>query len=110
MCELMLEALKSEARKLNQLAAESLVLTGPIVVHELVREVLTTKRIGYRVRLLGVIEAIGEVPEPADQMELFNLAQDKDSLLRAAAARTIFAVGPHGPKRQTAVQVAEQPC
>jgi len=108
--ELMFEALKSEAVKLNQLAAEALALVGPVVVRELVIELLTSKKVGYRVRLLGVIETIGEVSNPIDHMELFNLTDDKDSRVREAAVRTINALRAYNSKQQGSVQAAEQLC
>ena len=60
---------------LNQLAAEALTAIGPDVVHTLMAEVLVADSVQYRLRLLGIVEEIGEMHDPGDHLELFNLAR-----------------------------------
>jgi hypothetical protein len=100
---LIMESIKREDPLLNQLASEALVAIGRDVVHTLVLEFLTTKSTRYQVRLLSVIAEIGEVPDPADHLELFNMNRSKNVAVREAAARAIWAVGPHGPRRAAAI-------
>ena len=100
MGDLIFATLKSEASGLNRLATELLVAMGGEVVHELIAEARTSKKIGYKLRLLRVIQNIGEVPVRDDHLELFTISGDKDPRVRAAAARAIAAVGPHSSRRR----------
>ena len=73
---------------------------GQDSVPTLMIEVLTTDNTPYQLRLLRVIEEIGEMPDPADHLDLFRLTRDRDARMRTAAARVIHAVGPHGLRRR----------
>jgi hypothetical protein len=105
--ELILEALQREDPSLNGLAMEAVVAIGRDAVPTLVAEVLATDDVPYQLRLLRVIEEIGEIPDPADHLEIFSLVRSRDSRVRLAAARVIWAVGPHGPRRAAAPQAAD---
>jgi HEAT repeat protein len=99
----MMESLKRDDPVLNQLAAEALAAIGPDVVHVLMCEILSSVNVQYRLRLLEVIAEIGEMPDPNDHLELFNLTHNPDVRVRTEAARAIYAVGPRGPRRRCTV-------
>ena len=82
---LIMESLERDDPVLNQLAAEALAAVGRDVVHTLMIEVFTSDNVRYRLDLLQVVEAIGEMPDPGDHLELFRLARDRDARIRAAA-------------------------
>jgi len=98
-----MESLKRDDPVLNQLAAEALAAIGPDVVHVLMCEILSSVNVQYRLRLLEVIAEIGEMPDPNDHLELFNLTHNPDVRVRTEAARAIYAVGPRGPRRRCTV-------
>jgi HEAT repeat protein len=106
---LLFEALKRDDPVLNQLAAEALVAIGRDVVPTLMIEILASAKVGYRLRLLQVIEAIGEMPDPGDRVELFNLTRDRNARVRAAAAQVVCAVGPQGSRGRPLVVEAATP-
>ena len=103
---LLFEVIKRDDPVLNQLAAEALTAIGPDVVHTLMAEALVADNVPYRLRLLGIVEEIGEVPEPGDHLELFNLVRDQDARVRMAAARVIHAVGLQRPQHSPLVVAA----
>ena len=93
---LIIECVKRDDSVLNELAAEALVATGPDVVPTLMAEIATSSSPRHRVKLLRVIEAIGEIRDPGDRLDLLRLAKtDGDLRVRAAAARTIMAIRSH---------------
>jgi hypothetical protein len=104
--ELIFESLKREDARLNELSAEALTVLGTNIMHTLVGEVLASRRRNYRLRLLNIIAEIGHIPDPADHMDLFTLAHDVDPRIRAAAASTIYAVGPHSDRKHATPQEA----
>jgi hypothetical protein len=103
---LIFEAAKRNDPILSQLAMEALTAIGKDVVPVLMNEVLNSDNVQYRLRLLNVIEEIGEMPDPADHLDLFRLTSDRDARVRTAAARAIHAVGPRGPRRCGAAPAA----
>jgi hypothetical protein len=102
---LIMESIRREDAVLNQLASQALVAIGPDVVQMLVMDLVTTKNTGYQLRLLRIIAEIGEVPDPLDHLELFNLSRSKNAAVREAVAQTIWAVGPHSEQRTAAAAV-----
>jgi hypothetical protein len=104
LCKLILAALQRQDARLNELAHDALVAIGTGAVHTLVIEAFTSKNIGYRLRLLRAIEAIGEVPDPMDHAKLFILlGHGKSAKIREAVKRVILAVAPHSERRQAKV-------
>jgi hypothetical protein len=88
---LIFEALKVDAPRLNDLAATALLAIGPDVVSTLMAEIANSKNVRYKLRLLVIVERIGEVLDPADHLQLFELSQDRDSRIREAAVDAILA-------------------
>ena len=97
--KLLFEAMKREDDVLNELAAEALTSIGTDVVYTLVLEALTSRQTGYRLRLLRIIENVGEITDPAAYLDLMALARDDDPKIREAAVRTVHALGPHRARR-----------
>lgn len=92
---LMFEALKREDTRLNELASEALAGMGQVAVHTIVLEAATTVETQYRLRLLRIVEQIGEVPDPDDHLLLFEMTRDQDFRVQHAAARTIMVLRRH---------------
>jgi hypothetical protein len=99
---LIMESIRREDAVLNQLASQALVAIGPDVVHTLVMDLVTTRNTSYQLRLIA---EIGAVSDPMEHLELFNLSRNKSAAVREAAARTIWAVGPHSEQRTAAAAV-----
>ncbi len=90
MMDLMLAALRVSDERLNTIAAELIVRCGEEPVRRLCLMAVDRKNSPrHRVRLLGVIERIGTVADPADFMDLFGLICDENAEVRAAARKLV---------------------
>src|SRR5213596_925930 len=97
--DLLFLSLKVKNAALNEHAAEVLRRTGPELTRRLVLEAASRKNsLGYRLRLLGVVERIGELSGVDDWVDLNLLAADKNPQIRHAAAGCLAA---HSPVRVT---------
>jgi len=88
--DLMIHALRVTGDVLNAHAAHLLAQLGGEHVCRLVREAASRRNSpAYRLRLLDVIERIGELPTADDWLTLTVLAADKNLQIRHAAARCL---------------------
>lgn len=106
---LMFESLKRDDPILNQLGMEALANIGRDAVPALILDAATSDNTPYRIRLLRVIEEIGEMTDRGDQRELLRLTRDPDTRVQTAAARALYAVGPRGPRRQLLAATPKEP-
>jgi hypothetical protein len=96
--DLMFHALRVKDAALNAHAAHLLAQLGGRPISRLVREAAVRRNgLAYRLRLLGVVEQVGEVPTAADWLTLSALAADKNPQVRAAAARCLVQCPAAGP-------------
>ena len=88
--ELLFLALKDNKAALNERAAYVLGQSGTGPVRRLVLEAASPRNgLPHRLRLLAVIERVGQLSGPNDWMDLSVLAADDNPHLRAAAGRCL---------------------
>jgi hypothetical protein len=93
---LLLEVLRTTNQKLNAMAADILVRIGSPAIGPLVRQAVISRSAGHRIRLLGVVERIGDMPDPDSHIELGTLLADKRPEVRNAVLRVLAVVRPRG--------------
>jgi hypothetical protein len=88
--DLLLHGLRVKDEKLNAIAAELFARQGSCAIRQLVLEAASKKNSpAHRLRLLAVIERIGQLPDPDDWFALNVLAADKNPKIREAVGRCL---------------------
>lgn len=88
--DMLQHGLRVKDERLNAVATEILARQGSPAARWLILEAASRKNsLPHRLRLLAVIERIGQVPDPDDWFDLTVLAADKNPKLREAAGRCL---------------------
>lgn len=88
--DMLFHALRVNDRVMNALAAEAFRQMGPELSRRLVLEAARKKNsLSHRLRVLGVIERVGQLSGPDDWLDLSLLAAEKNPQIRDAAARCL---------------------
>lgn len=91
----LIDGLRVSNKKLNAKAADALCRLPPEIVDELVPVAfLNHRKIGYCVRLLGIIERIGQIPKAEDHMKLMALAGSGNAKIHEAVRRAMMNAHP----------------
>jgi len=93
--QFLIDAQRPSNKKLNEKAADALCGFPPEVVDTMVPiAFINCKKAGYCVRLLGVIERIGQIPNAENHMNLIALAGRGNAKIHEAVRRAMMSGHP----------------